>query len=154
VKRDPAIRAVIADIENLPFENNSADFAFSINVFHHLEGRDAQKRAFDSVSRVLKPDGKFYLHEMNVHNFFFKVYMNYFFPLVKTIDEGIELWIDPALSKAGSFVSNKIIYFTFIPEFAGRKMMKTFEPLERRLENSSLAKYSAHYFRVFENIKS
>lgn len=154
VKRDSSIQAVIADIENLPFENNSADFAFSINVFHHLEGHDAQKRAFDSVSRVLKPEGKFYLHEMNVHNIFFKVYMNYFFPLVKTIDEGIELWIDPKFDKASNFVSGKIVYFTFLPEFAGKKMMRVFEPIERKLEKSSLAKYSAHYFRVFENIKS
>jgi ubiquinone/menaquinone biosynthesis C-methylase UbiE len=153
VRRDPRIQAVVADIEDLPFDSSFADFAFSINVFHHLEGRDAQKKAFDSVSRVLKPEGIFYLHEMNVHNIFFKIYMNYFFPLVKSIDEGIELWIDPKLEKAGNFLSNKIIYFTFLPEFAGKKMIKFLEPLEKKLENSSLKKYSAHYFRVFDNNK-
>ena len=153
LSRDPRIMAVVADIEELPFGNNFADFAFSINVFHHLEERNAQKRAFDSVSRVLKPEGSFYLHEMNVHNIFFKIYMNYFFPLVKTIDEGIELWIDPKLARAGNFLSDRIIYFTFLPEFIGKRMMKLLEPLERRLENSSFGKYSAHYFRVFENNK-
>lgn len=152
-RRDPKIKTVIADISDLPFEENSADFAFSINVFHHLDDRDAQKRAFDSLSKVLKPGGKFYLHEMNVQNIFFKLYMNYFFPLVKTIDEGIENWIEPGMEKAGKLVSDKIIYFTFLPEFVGKGALKFFEPVEKKLESSRFAKYSAHYFRVFENRK-
>lgn len=153
VKRDPKIKTIIADISELPFEENSADFAFSINVFHHLDDRDAQRRAFDSLSKVLKPGGKFYLHEMNVQNIFFKLYMNYFFPLVKTIDEGIENWIEPGMQEAGKFVSDKIIYFTFLPEFVGKGALKVFEPLEKKLERSRFAKYSAHYFRAFENRK-
>ncbi len=153
VKRDPRINSVIASIEELPFKTNYADFAFSINVFHHLDDRESQKKAFLAVSRVLKPRGKFYLHEINVHNIFFKIYMNYFFPLVKTIDEGIENWIEPKLTQFGNLISNKIIYFTFLPEFVGKRPMKFFEPIEKKIENSRLKKYSAHYFRVFENIK-
>lgn len=153
VKRDPRIKTVIADISELPFELNSADFAFSINVFHHLNDRDSQKRAFESLGKVLKPGGKFYLHEMNVQNILFKVYMNYFFPLVKTIDEGIENWIEPGMREAGHFISDKIVYFTFLPEFVGEGALKIFEPVEKRLERSRFAKYSAHYFRVFENRK-
>ena len=152
-ERDPRIKTVIADITELPFEENSADFAFSINVFHHLDDREAQRRAFDTLGRVLKPGGKFYLHEMNVQNILFKLYMNYFFPLVKTIDEGIEYWIEPEMSRAGNFASSKIIYFTFLPEFTGKTALKLFKPLERRLEKSKFARYSAHYFRVFENNK-
>jgi SAM-dependent methyltransferase len=152
-QNDPRINPVIADIENLPFGNNYADFAFSINVFHHLDNREAQKKAFLAASRVLKPGGKFYLHEINIHNIFFKVYMNYFFPLVKTIDEGIENWIEPKIAAFGDLISNKIIYFTFLPEFVGKKTLTILEPIEKKMESSILKKYSAHYFRVFENLK-
>ena len=79
--------------------------------------------------------------------------MNYMFPLVKTIDEGIESWIDPSLKSFGNFVSEKIVYFTFIPDFIGRGVMKLLMPVERRLENSRFSRYSAHYFRVFTNRK-
>ncbi len=152
-KRDPRIKPIIADIAELPFGENSADFAFSINVFHHLDNREAQRKAFESLSKVLKPGGRFYLHEMNVQNLFFRLYMNYFFPLVKTIDEGIENWIDPQMTGIGNFISSKIIYFTFMPEFAGKTMIRLFAPIEKKLENSRLGKYSAHYLRVFENNK-
>ena len=90
---------------------------------------------------------------MNLKNLFFRLYLNYFFPLVKTIEEGIENWIDPQMTSTGNFVSDKIIYFTFMPEFAGRFLMKLLEPIEKRLENSRYAIYSAHYLRVFENRK-
>ena len=152
-KRDPRIKPIIADIAELPFGENSADFAFSINVFHHLDDREAQRKAFESLSKVLKPGGRFYLHEMNVQNLFFRLYMNYFFPLVKTIDEGIENWIDPQMTVIGNFISGKIIYFTFMPEFTGKTMIRLFAPIEKKLENSRLGKYSAHYLRVFENNK-
>jgi SAM-dependent methyltransferase len=153
VKRDPRIQAVIADIEHLPFKENSIDYGFSINVFHHLENNEAQLRAFNSISCVLKRGKRFFLHEMNVRNIFFKIYMEYLFPLLKTIDEGIECWVDPGKNKFGPFISNKIVYFTFLPDFMGVYIIKPFLTLERWLEHSRVGKYSAHYFRVFENIK-
>jgi SAM-dependent methyltransferase len=154
VKRDPRIKPVVADICHLPFKENSADFGFSINVFHHLSDTDAQLEAFESLSRVLKDNHNFYLHEINIHNLFFKLYMNYLFPLVKTIDEGIECWIEPGKNRFGKFISEKIVYFTFIPDFIGRGFMKLLLPVERKLESSGLNKYSAHYFRVFTNRKN
>jgi hypothetical protein len=57
------------------------------------------------------------------------------------------------MTKAGNFVSDKIIYFTFLPEFAGRFAIKFLEPVERKLEKSRFDKYSAHYLRIFENYK-
>lgn len=153
IKRDPRIKTVIADMQYLPFKESSIDFGFSINAFHHLDNQDAQLKAFNSFSYVLKNKHNFFLHEMNVHNIFFRIYMNYFFPLIKSIDEGIECWIDPNKNKFGNFVSNNIIYFTFAPDFISSGFLKLLMPLERKLENSSINKYSAHYFRIFENIK-
>jgi hypothetical protein len=93
------------------------------------------------------------LHEMNTHNIVFKIYMNYLFPLYKTIDEGVEWWIDPRIDKFGNLISDKIIYFTFVPDFINYRLMKMLMPVEKRLENSRFSKYSAHYFRVFRNRK-
>jgi ubiquinone/menaquinone biosynthesis C-methylase UbiE len=153
IRRDPRIKAVIADMTNLPFKDDKIDFAFSINVVHHLDDREAQKRAMDSISRVLKNNVPFMLHEINTHNIVFKIYMNYLFPLYKTIDEGIEWWIDPRIDHFGKLVSDKIIYFTFVPDFISYRLMKLLMPIERKLENSRFSKYSAHYFRVFRNRK-
>lgn len=153
VTRDPRIKAVIADMTNLPFKDNKIDFAFSINVVHHLDDRKAQNTAMESISRVLKTGSPFMLHEINTHNLIFKIYMNYLFPLYKTIDEGIEWWIDPGIDKFGNLVSDKIIYFTFVPDFINYRLMRMLIPIERRLENSRFSKYSAHYFRVFINRK-
>lgn len=153
VKRDCRIKAVLADIKDLPFKVDSIDFGFSINAFHHLDNEDAHIQAFASLSGILKDRQCFYLHEINTKNIFFRIYMNYVFPLIKTIDEGIECWITPEKIKFGNFISNKIVYFTFMPDFISNFFMRIFIPLEKRLENSPLKKYSAHYFRVFENIK-
>jgi len=153
VKRDKRIKAVIADIQYLPFKDSSFDFGFSINVFHHLDDQASQLRAFESLSHVLRNNHFFYLHEINVHNVFSKIYMNYIFPLVKNIDEGIECWVDPEKDNFGNFISDKIVYFTFIPDFASTLFMKILSPIETKLENSPLNKYSAHFFRVFENKK-
>lgn len=153
VTRDPRIKAVVADMTNLPFKNDKIDFAFSINVVHHLDNRKAQVSAMESISRVLKPGSPFMLHEINTHNIVFKIYMNYLFPLYKTIDEGIEWWVDPGIDRFGMLISDKIIYFTFVPDFINYRLMKMLMPLEKKLESSRFSKYSAHYFRVFKNKK-
>jgi len=152
--KDPRIKAVLADIQHLPFKQDSIDFGFSINVFHHLHNEAAQMRAFASLSAVLKNKRRFYLHEINTSNIFFKIYMNYIFPLIKTIDEGIETWISPDRNSFGKFISREIVYFTFMPDFIGSSFMKLLLPIEKKLELSRYKKYSAHYFRIFENIKN
>ncbi|HKO94303.1 MAG TPA: flippase-like domain-containing protein, partial [Polyangiaceae bacterium] len=50
------------DGEHLPYPDASFDFVYSINVFHHVPGREAQTALMREVLRVLKPQGKFFLH--------------------------------------------------------------------------------------------
>ena len=41
-------------------------------------------------------------------------------------------------------------YFTFLPDFVPRPIVRAFSPVERALESSPLRAYSAHYMAVLE----
>ena len=66
-----------------------------MGVLHHLPGPEAQARALGEVARVLRPGGRFMVHESNPKNPLFRFYMGYVFPVLKSIDEGTEHWIHP-----------------------------------------------------------
>lgn len=132
---------------HLPYPDAHFDFAYSINVLHHVPNPDAQRALIAEVLRVLKPEGRFLLHEMNVENALFRGYMSYVFPLLKSIDEGTELWIRPTRlpQVPGGHWQRVVDYFTFVPEFMPARLLAWLRPIERWLEGSPLRKYSAHY---------
>ncbi len=138
-------RTVSAD--RLPFEDNTFDFVYAINVMHHVIEPDKQQLALREIARVLKPNGVFFLHEMNTINPLFRFYMGYLYPLIRGIDEGTEKWIRPDELPVipGAHWSNKVDYFTFLPDFIPQNVLKRLEGFERYLEKSRLRKYSAHY---------
>ena len=86
---------VSGDMTELPFRADTLDFAYSVNAFHHIDTMERKRAALAEVARVLKPGGLFFLHEMNVSNPLLRVYLSYVFPLVRSIDEGTEQWLDP-----------------------------------------------------------
>jgi SAM-dependent methyltransferase len=130
----------------LPFRDESFDFAYAVNIIHHLSDREAQQMAFAEAARVLKPGGVFFLHEINVINPMFRFYMSYVFPLIKRIDEGTELWLAPDdLPVGDSLRVEGVSYFTFVPDFVPHRVLQWMLPLERRLEHSRWAPYSAHF---------
>lgn len=49
-------KTIVANIENMPFENNSFDLVVALWVVEHL---DHPKEVFQEISRVLKPGGYF-----------------------------------------------------------------------------------------------
>ena len=55
------VELVVGDCEDLPFEDNSFDAVICCQSFHHYP--DVQK-FFDSVYRVLRPDGRLILRDM------------------------------------------------------------------------------------------
>jgi len=135
------------DGQHLPYPDAHFDFVYSINVLHHVPDPHAQRALIAEVLRVLKPHGRFLLHEMNVENALFRGYMSYVFPLLKSIDEGTELWIRPTRlpQVPGGTWQRVVSYFTFVPEFVPARLLAWLQPLERWLEASRLRKYSAHY---------
>jgi SAM-dependent methyltransferase len=126
-------------------------------VLHHVTTPLEQERLLREVLRVLKPSGVFFLHEMNIENPLFRVYMSYVFPLLKSIDEGTELWLLPSRLPQipGGTWLPEVSYFTFLPEFLPFIGLRLLTPLERWLERSSvLRRYSAHYMAALRRTAS
>jgi 2-polyprenyl-3-methyl-5-hydroxy-6-metoxy-1,4-benzoquinol methylase len=138
------------DGENIPFADSTFDFVYCINVLHHVIVPHQQTRLVAEVMRVLKPGGQFFLHEINVENPIFRVYMSYIFPLIKSIDEGTELWLLPKQlpNVPGGAWLPKVVYFTFLPEFIPFTALRLLAPLERFLEHSRFRRYAAHYMAI------
>lgn len=55
----------VADVRNLPFADNSFDWAISVATYHHLQGRDNQLTALSELRRVLKPEGEAFITVWN-----------------------------------------------------------------------------------------
>jgi 2-polyprenyl-3-methyl-5-hydroxy-6-metoxy-1,4-benzoquinol methylase len=135
-----------ASAASLPFPDASFDFAYAINVLHHLpEGE--QGRAMDEIVRVLRPGGRLFLHEINTRNPLFQFYMGYVFPVLRSIDEGTEQWVRPdRLPDAeGADWNAEVEYFTFLPEFVTARLSRRLRWLEAALERSSFRIFGAHY---------
>lgn len=145
----PNTSHMTAKLPHLPLADASVDFAYSINVFHHLPNQEVQRQAFTEVARVLKPGGVFFIHEINTINPLFRFYMGYIFPVLHQLDDGSELWLTPDDVEA---LTDMTVeggeYFTFLPEFTPRVWQTAFGFLESWLEQSRLRRYSAHYMLI------
>jgi ubiquinone/menaquinone biosynthesis C-methylase UbiE/uncharacterized membrane protein YbhN (UPF0104 family) len=134
---------------DIPAADSTYDFAYTINVVHHLPAVSDQRAAFAELVRVLKPGGLLFLHEINTRNVLFRFYMGYVFPTVNCIDEGVERWLLPdRLEQYTDIPVVDIRYFTFLPDFFPPVLVRLLRPLEWRLEASSLGPYAAHYMAV------
>ena len=137
----------VLDNSRLPVPDASLDFIYSINVLHHVIDPVARNGLLEDVMRALQPGGVFILHEMNTLNPLFRLYMSYLFPLLRNIDDGTERSLDPLNPppvRCGRS-SREPLFFTFLPDFTPQVAMRLFAPLERWLERSRLASWSAHY---------
>ena len=133
----------------IPAPDDSHDFAYVINVLHHLSSVDEQRLAFAELVRVLRPGGVLFVHEINTRNILFRFYMGYVFPSLNCIDEGVERWLLPDRMTVYTDVPvADIRYFTFLPDFLPRGLVRLLTPIERLLEDSPLRAYSAHYMAV------
>lgn len=149
LSRVPAGGGVVGDATALPYGDGRLDFAYAVNIIHHLPGRAAQARALNEIRRVLKPGGIFFLHEINVVNPVHRFYMVFLFPVIKDIDEGTEHWILPGETHLfEGFEKIAVRYFTFLPDFLPGPALRALAPVESLLERSPLRPLSAHYMMV------
>jgi len=141
------------DVLRLPFADETFDVVYTIGVLHHLPNGESQREACKEARRILKRGGQFLVHESNPRNPLFRFYMGYVFPLLKSIDEGTELWIHPRTwNSVSGFAVRDVRYFTFLPDFVPRALMRPLGALEKRLESSRLRSHSVHYLAVLEKV--
>jgi len=142
-----------ARIGQLPFADGSFDFAYAVGALHHLGGPDAQTEALHEAARVLEPGGLLLVHETNPRNPLYKLYMGYVFPIVRSIDEGVEHWIEPAeWGRIEGFALRETRYFTFLPDFTPGWLLPAATAVEARLEATRLRSWSVHYMAVLERL--
>jgi ubiquinone/menaquinone biosynthesis C-methylase UbiE len=145
---EPGIVAT-GSVLRIPAGDATYDFAYIVNVLHHLSSVEEQRRAFAELLRVLKPGGALFVHEINTRNVLFRFYMGYVFPSLNCIDEGVERWLLP--HKLAVYTDADVAdvrYFTFLPDFIPQGLVRFLLPVERLLESSPLGAYSAHYMAV------
>ena len=139
----------VGSVLDIPAADASFDFVYVINVLHHLNSIEDQRRAFREMLRVLRPGGLVFVHEINTRNVLFRFYMGYVFPSINCIDEGIERWLlAHELNRYSDAPVVRVEYFTFLPDFVPAPLVALFSPVERWLERSTFRVFSAHYMAV------
>jgi ubiquinone/menaquinone biosynthesis C-methylase UbiE/uncharacterized membrane protein YbhN (UPF0104 family) len=142
---------VNGDAAFLPFADNSIDYIYTIGVLHHIPSKALESFVKLEALRVLKPQGLLMVHETNPRNPLFRLYMGYVFPILRSIDEGTETWLEPVYWE--TVQGMKLIgvdYFTFIPDFMPKMAAPISYPIERMLERSRFRSQSVHYMAVLQ----
>jgi len=152
----PGSKIINGSATTLPFEDQSLDFAYAVNSLHHLASKQDQQKAFDEISRVLKSQGIFIIHEMNTTNPILYLFMKYIFPKLRSIDNGDEIWLTKKQIK--SYSSNKfrlvdVDYFTIIPFSFHQRLLPIFEYIDTIFDQSPFSYFGAHVMYVFQKMK-
>lgn len=137
----------VASAEALPFADSTFDFAYTINVLHHITNPATFNAALREIVRVLKPGAPLIVFEMNTLNPLFRLYLSYLYPFIRDFDDGTETWLLPGRwpEVEGATWSREIDYITFLPDFLPRVFFKIFAGVEARLERSVYRRFSAHF---------
>lgn len=138
---------IVAPAEALPFPDDTFDFAYTINVLHHITDGTAFNKALREIVRVLTPGAPLIVFEMNTLNPLFRFYLSYIFPFIHNIDDGTETWLHPRdwPAVSGARWSEQMDFITFIPDFLPKRLIFALGKLEQRLERSKLKSFSAHF---------
>lgn len=143
---------VAGDSLRLPFRDASLDYAYAINMVHHLK-RGEQERALAELQRVLKPGAPFLLFEINTRNPLFAWYMRHVFPRTRSIDRGDEEFVHPStLPLVPGFRLESVDYSTFAPDFVPRWALRAARSAEALLERSPLRRYAIHYVALLRTV--
>jgi SAM-dependent methyltransferase len=131
---DGSVQFLAGDAQRLPFADGTFDFAYTINMVHHLK-RGEQRAALAEALRVLRPGAPLVVFEINVLNPLFRLYMRHVFPRTRRIDRGDEEFLTPRRLRAiAPAPVESVAYSTFVPDFAPRFLLPALRPVERGLE--------------------
>lgn len=146
----------LGSITEIPFEDSSFDFAYTINVLHHLPDRESQISAVREMIRVVRPGGLVFLQDFDADNPMVRFYMNFIFPLTSKIDDDeTEIWVSPKDFRQVRFDGcrfDSVQRFTLIPNFTPSWAFPFVRRLESGLEFLSRRRFGAHFIMVYEKL--
>jgi len=64
-KFDFDVNLSLADVDYLPFSDQTFDWAISVATYHHIKGKKEQQMALNELRRVLKPGGEAFITVWN-----------------------------------------------------------------------------------------
>ena len=59
------VEVTLADIRDLPYVDNSFNWAIAAATYHHIKGKSEQEKAFNELWRILKPGGEAFITAWN-----------------------------------------------------------------------------------------
>ena len=59
------VRLEVADVQKLPYPDDSFDWAIAVATYHHIEGEESRLRALRELRRVLRPGGEAFITVWN-----------------------------------------------------------------------------------------
>ena len=147
----------LGSITDLPFPDADFDFCYTLNVLHHLPGRDEQIEAIREMLRVTKPGGLVFVQDFDADNPLVRVYMNVIFPLTSRIDDDeTEIWVSchdfRRVDWEGAVVVD-VERFTLLPNFTPRAGFPVATALERGAERLFRNRFGAHFNFVLERLR-
>jgi ubiquinone/menaquinone biosynthesis C-methylase UbiE len=141
-------RFAVASATRLPFADGSFDLAYAINMLHHLK-RGEQEEALREARRVLRPEGRLLVFEINLRNPLFRLYMRHVFWRTRRIDRGDEEFLpDRRLPLGAAFRVERVEHYTFLPDFLPRPLLRPARAVESWLERTPLRRWGIHYTAV------
>jgi len=59
------VNLMVADVRQLPFQDEAFDWAISVATYHHIMGKEEKQTALNELRRVLKPGGEAFITVWN-----------------------------------------------------------------------------------------
>lgn len=143
LKNEKNIRVSKAGVDNLPFDDNSFDFVFSLGVLHHVPNtKDAIKKCVEKI----KPGG------------YFLVYLYYnldnrggVFKSLFWLMNLLRLVISNLPYTIKAFVCDVLAYLIYLPLILVTKWLKYFMPKSNFYKNIPLSWYADKSFKIAKN---
>jgi len=70
-KHNFRVSVIMADVTELPYPDESFNWAISVATYHHIDNDQSRLKAFKELYRVLKKDGEAFVTVWNRHQFRF-----------------------------------------------------------------------------------
>lgn len=143
LKNETNVRVTQSSVDNLPFEDNSFDFAFSLGVLHHIPNTE---KALSKIVAKLKPEGYLLLYlYYNLDN------RGNFYKLIFNLSSIFRKVISQSPTSLKQFICDTIAITVYIPFITMSRVLKNILPKQTLWKKIPLSYYVEKSFNVIRN---